>query len=209
MALRGKTLWLSIAAGTLSGCAGMSEQACLVSDWRTVGFEDGTAGLPQSRIGTYRQACSKHGVAPDLDAYRAGHGEGVQLYCRPARGFETGRSGASYHGVCPADLEADFVAEYNAGLHLYELESALRRVDSQIASNLRAQEDIKEELAAITVSMAGEGVSAEARVALVARAAELGRRHGELGHENVALERERVLHEQALLDYRQTLTAGT
>ena len=208
MTLRGNAVWLAIAASLLGGCAGMSEQACLVSDWRTVGFEDGTAGLPQSRIGTYRQACSKHGVSPSLDAYLAGHDEGVQLYCRPARGFEAGRSGATYHGVCPVDLEADFVAEYNAGLHLYELESAVRRIDSQIASNLRAQEDIKQELAAITVSMAGEGVSAEERVGLVARAAEIGRRHGELETLNDALERERVLHEQALFDYRQTL-AGT
>src|SRR5690606_29620226 len=35
----------------LAGCAGMSEQACLVSDWQTVGFEDGAAGRSVSSIG--------------------------------------------------------------------------------------------------------------------------------------------------------------
>src|SRR5690606_9909555 len=75
----------------LAGCAGMSEQACLVSDWRTIGFEHGASGRPVSSFGTYRQQCARHGVAPDLEAYRAGHAAGVESYCRPSRGFDVGR----------------------------------------------------------------------------------------------------------------------
>jgi hypothetical protein len=201
---------LSVLATTtlLTACAGMSEQACLVSDWRTVGFEDGAGGRPVATIGSYRQACSKHGISPDLDSYRAGHAEGVEIYCRPGNGFETGRSGAAYHGVCPADMEPDFIAGYNSGHHLFELESALRRIDAQIASNLRAQENIKRELTAIGASMVSDGTSAEERVALVGRAAELGQRHGELSTETDLLRQERVLHERDLLDYRETLASG-
>ena len=40
----------------LAGCAGMSEQACLTSDWRTVGFEDGSLGRSEATIGNYRKA---------------------------------------------------------------------------------------------------------------------------------------------------------
>jgi hypothetical protein len=192
----------------LSACSGMSEQACLGSDWRTIGFEDGTSGRPVSTIGNYRHACSKHGVSPDLDSYRAGHAEGVEIYCRPGHGFEVGRSGAIYQGVCPAGLEAEFVASYNSGRRLYELESALRQVDSQIASNNRAQESIKQELTAIAATMASSETSAEERVALVSRAADLGRRHGELSAETDALKQQRVLHEQDLREYQQTLAFG-
>jgi hypothetical protein len=183
----------------------MSEQACLISDWRAVGFEDGAAGRSVTNIGSYRQACSKHGVSPDLDAYRAGHAEGVEIYCRPNHGFEVGRSGATYQNVCPANLESDFLAAYDSGRRLYELESALRRVDSQIASNVRAQEGIRQELTAIAASMVSGETTAEERVLLVSRTAELGRRYGELSAETDALKRERVVHEQELLKYQETL----
>lgn len=196
---------LMILGSVLAGCAGMSEQDCLVSDWRTVGFEDGTAGRPASTIGNYRQACSKHGVAPDLASYRAGHAEGVEIYCRPARGYDVGRRGGAYRGVCPAGLEPDFIAAYQSGRHLYELESAVSRIDSRIASNGREQERIRRELAEITATIAGGEATAEERVLLVATAAELGGRHSELSSETEALRDERVVHAAELEEYRQTL----
>ena len=152
-------------AYVLAGCSGMSEQACLTADWRTVGFEDGTAGRSVGNIGSYRNACAEHGVAPDLEAYRAGHADGVQIYCRESNGFAVGHSGATYQGVCPADLEAAFVAEYNSGRRLHDLESALRSVDSRIASNYRAQEGIKQELTSIAATMIASDTTAEQRVA--------------------------------------------
>jgi hypothetical protein len=193
---------------TLTGCAGMSEQACLVSDWRTVGFEDGTAGRSVASIGNYRQACTKHGISPDLDSYRAGHADGVAVYCRPTQGFEAGRRGASYQGVCPTYLEPDFLDAYNSGRHLYELESAVRSADAQIASNLRTQEQIKRELTDIAATLAGSETTTEERVQLVGRAAELGRRHGELSTESDVLRQERAVHQYELDEYRQTLAAG-
>ena len=199
---------LSLVAVALAGCAGMSEQACLTSDWRTVGFEDGTLGRNAATVGNYRQQCAEHGVAPDLDAYLAGHTYGVQIYCRATHGFDVGRSGAAYQGVCPSDLEADFVAAYNTGRHLYELESALQRVTGQIASNHRAQDNIKKELTTIAAAMISNDTTAEQRITLVARSAELGQRYGELTADNEALERERAVRELELNDYRQTLAAS-
>jgi hypothetical protein len=203
-----KTLLLLTASAMLTACAGMSEQACLVSDWTTVGFEDGTAGRPVGSIGRYRQMCGKHGVSPDLESYRAGHADGVDIYCRPGNGFDAGRRGSSYQNVCPADMEADFLAAYDSGYRLYELETALRRVDARLAGNAREQQKIKQELTAIAASMVSNDTTGEERVLLVARAAELGTRHGELNAESEALEHDRVLHERDLLDYRQTLAAG-
>jgi len=191
----------------LVGCSGMSEQACVTADWRTIGFEDGTVGRSPGNIGSYRNACADYGIAPDLDAYRAGHAEGVQLYCRESNGFSVGHSGAVYQGVCPADVEASFVREYESGRHLYELESALSGVEARIASNYRAQESMKQELTAIATSMIATDTTTEQRVAMVTRSAEIGRRYGELTTEIQQLERQRAVAERELLDYRQTLAA--
>jgi len=202
-----RVVMVSVAAYWLAACAGMSEQACLTADWRTVGFEDGTAGRSVGNIGSYRNACADHGVAPDLEAYRAGHGEGVRIYCRESNGFAAGQSGAAYQGVCPADLEPAFVAEYNAGRQLFELEAALRSVDSRIAGNYRTQENIKQELTGIAARMIAADTTPEQRVAMVTRSADLGQRYGQLTTEIRDLERERALRERELLDYRQTLAA--
>ena len=202
-----RVLPLCVALSVLAGCAGMSEQACVTADWRTVGFEDGTLGRSPGTIGNYRQACADHGVTPDLDSYRAGHAEGVQIYCRESNGFQVGRSGATYQGVCPADLEADFVGEYNAGRRLFELESALHNTEARIANNQRAQESIKQEITAIGVTMIASETTVEERLRLVTRSAELGRRYGELTTENQQLERDRAVHERELFDYQQTLAS--
>ncbi len=201
-------LWAAAATTlVLAGCAGMSEQACLTSDWRTVGFEDGSLGRSEATIGNYRKACAEHGVSPDLAAYRSGHSDGVQIYCKPGNGFEVGRSGAAYEGVCPANLEAEFVAEYNTGRHLHDLEWALQRVSSQIASNYREQESIRDELTRIGVSMVANDTTTEQRLLMVSRCAELGRRYGELTGQTKSLENERAVHEIELRDFQQTLAA--
>jgi hypothetical protein len=200
--------FIYVVAHVIAGCSGMSEQACVTSDWRTVGFEDGTVGRSEATIGRYRQQCAEHGVAPDLESYRAGHADGVQVYCRESNGFAVGHSGATYQGVCPADLERAFVAEYNAGRRLHDLESALASADSRIAGNYRAQENIKQELTTIAAKMVATDTTPEQRVAMVTRSADLGRRYGELTTEIQQLERERALAERDLLDYQQAL-AGT
>ena len=56
----------------LSGCATMSADECAMSDWRTIGFEDGSMGYTAERLGNHRKACAKHGVAPDFEAYQTG-----------------------------------------------------------------------------------------------------------------------------------------
>ncbi len=202
-----RTVFLCVGLLGLAGCAGMSEQACVSADWRTIGFEDGSLGRSVATIGNYRQQCGEHGVTPNLDAYRAGHAEGVQTYCRASNGFEVGHSGAAYQGVCPANLERGFLPEYNAGHHLYELESALRSADARIASDYRAQENIKQELTSIAATMIAVDTTAEQRVRLVTRSAELGRHYGELTREIEQVQRERAGFEHDLYDYQRTLAA--
>ena len=108
----------------------------------------------------------------------------------------------SYQGVCPANLEREFLAEYNAGHHLYELESALHNADARIAGDYRAQENIKQELTSIAATMIAADTTAEQRVRLVTRSAELGRHFGELTREIEQLQRDRAGIERDLLRLR-------
>ena len=126
----------------------------------------------------------------------------------PTQGFDVGRHGGGYQGVCPANLEAEFLTAYNSGRRLYELESALQRVDNQIATNLRTQENIKQELTQIGVSMVSSETTAEQRVLFVSRAADLGQRYGQIDTETDVLREQRVVHELALRDYQETLAFG-
>ena len=197
-------------AGSLvfSGCATMSEQECLVSDWRTVGFTDGAAGRPVETIGAYRESCAKHGVAPDLTAYRAGHEEGLTQFCQPGRGFEYGRRGASYQGTCPAALEGDFLAGYNEGRQLYGLESAVRSLASQLAQSSRTLQQVKKDMSAKEALLISDDTTSEDRATLLAETKELARRQGELEAHMLELEKQKAVAEQDLAQYSQTLAYG-
>ncbi len=112
----------------------MSVEECLVADWETVGLEDGTRGRGAGGIARYREACAKAGVAPDLAAYEKGRNAGLVEFCRPGRGYEFGRKGGSYEGVCPSDTESAFLAAYNEGREYYELEQAVSEAESAVTS---------------------------------------------------------------------------
>jgi hypothetical protein len=189
----------------MSGCATMSEQACLATDWQSVGFEDGAAGRGVTSIGSYRQACTRHGIAPDLARYRAGHAEGVEVFCRASNGFEVGRRGYGYQGICPAELEPSFLGAYTEGRQLNELESELRAVENQIAARHRRSEQLAGELASTSAAIIADGTSATRRAELLLDAAAMAREQDEIADEIASLEAERALREADLYAYRQTL----
>jgi len=197
---------LAILATTLAGCAGMSEQACLSTDWETVGFEDGVAGRSPATISRYRQSCADYGIAPDLAAYRAGHDAGVQTYCRAGNGFEVGRSGWQYSGVCPAELEPAFLSAYNEGRQLYELEAALLAVDAQIAARMSRSEDLAAEVVTATSTIVASETTPERRAELMLRVAAIGQEQGRIGKEIEELRVERSQREAELNDYRRQVS---
>jgi hypothetical protein len=202
----GNLVLLTLLAATLAGCAGMSEQACLSTDWQTVGFEDGVAGRSPATISRYRQSCADYGIAPDLAEYRAGHDAGVRTYCRAGNGFEVGRSGVRYAGVCPADLESEFLAAYNEGRQLYELEAALLAVDSQIAARMHRSEELAAELVTATSTIVASETTPERRAELMLRVAAIGQEQGRIGKEIEALQVERIQREADLDDYRRQVS---
>lgn len=199
---------VTILLGTvvLQGCATLNESECLVSDWYTIGYEDGARGASADLIGKHRKACAKHGVAPDLNAYRQGRYEGLMQYCQPSKGFDLGARGGHYGGVCPGDLEYEFVDAYNAGYKLYELESSVALADRQIYAKKQYLEELKHDMAANAAALISDETSSEDRVLLLAETHDLAKKQGEVEAEIDELQRDRAVREERLARYKASLT---
>lgn len=183
----------------------MDRDECLTVDWRTVGFEDGAAGYSGDRIGQHRKACAKHGVTPDLAAYRIGRDEGLREYCVPTNGFRLGSHGGSYNGMCPSDLEPAFLDSYESGRQLYTLESRLSGVTHALNARRNELHDAESDIVARSARAISSDAPAEERAQAVVDVKHLGERVGRLKTEIRQLEEERVLCERDLQDYRASL----
>jgi len=103
----------------VGGCATVSKEDCLVTDWFEIGRLDGMQGTPRTAFQNRAKACLEHGVSADRLAYYKGHDDGLKYYCTEQKGLEIGRKGFSYRSVCPLELEKDFRAGYENGLEIY------------------------------------------------------------------------------------------
>jgi len=191
----------------LSGCATMSADECLTVDWRTVGFEDGSRGYTSDRLGSHRKACAKHGVTPDFAAYQSGHAQGVEVFCQPGRAFSYGENGGNYNGVCPADMEPEFLAAYNAGHKLYSLRSSVSAAASMIYSKEAELDRTEKRIAAAEAQLISDQTTSEDRVLLLDELKDLAERTGELEAEIKQLIADKARIEQELAYYESTLTA--
>lgn len=151
----------------LAGCAGMNESECLTADWQMIGFEDGAVGRAQSNIGEYRKACADHGVTPSLAQYRQGYAEGIRNYCTQSNGFDQGKRGATYRGICPQDMEAEFVEAYGLGRDYYVLSSAVSSLNSKISSSKTRIKSLEKTIARNVLGVARDETSGEDRIALM------------------------------------------
>lgn len=120
---------LTLAAALLAGgCVTTGEKECRAADWRQVGFEDGARGRAPGYVARHRDTCAQYGVSPDLERYRVGRESGLQRYCTAGNGFELGRGGGDYGGLCPADLEGRFVTAWQTGRRLHRLQTSIEQM---------------------------------------------------------------------------------
>jgi ribosome modulation factor len=190
-----------------SSTATMGQNECSAVDWRTIGYEDGVAGRSGAQIGVHRRACAKYGITPDLEAYQLGRAEGLREFCQPHNGYRAGATGASYYDVCPADLAARFLAQYQAGHELYVHEQRVRYADAQL--NVK-----RAEIARLEDAVARSGLRAimetstlEQRAQAVLDARRYAERIGRLKAEVAQFERDRMLYAQELAAYRATVAS--
>jgi len=130
-----------IAAGLLlDGCATLSENECLIADWRALGYTDGSRGAPATRFDQYRQDCAEYGVTPDLEAWRAGRTEGLELFCRVDRAYSLGRSGSPLPPVCPEDRLTALTDAWSQGQAWRALSREVDAIEDEIEDVERALE---------------------------------------------------------------------
>ncbi len=191
----------------LSGCASMSADECRTADWQTIGYEDGLKGHTGERIARHRKACAKAEITPDLDGYEAGRERGLRVFCKPANAFNLGSDGYNYQGICPADLEADFLVAYEDGRGLYELKEDVRRTQkdiNELNSDLDSAEEDLEEAEKLLVS---DDTSSDERRDLLQEVKDLTRdiqyMHDELVHKRAELYK----RERRAKEYRDDVTS--
>ena len=126
-----------------SGCATLSRDECMGADLFRIGREDGIRGYAFERIEDHRKACGEFGVSPNLAAYRSGRDDGLVHYCTPSSGYEQGKSGASYHYVCPRELEAEFMRGFRTGTQVHDLTQQITQVDGKIKAKEKELEKDK------------------------------------------------------------------
>jgi hypothetical protein len=198
--------WLM--AGLVVACLGLGSCAsspslteCMAMDWRTIGYEDGAAGHPGSRIGAHRKACGEHGVAPDFDAYQAGRAEGLEEFCTATNGYRIGAAGGQYAGVCPVEREENFLQAFSEGHEAYVLRSRVAATSSQLAAKRRELERLEKGVVQNAAVAVDDATTKEDRINAVRDTAKLAERIGQAETEIRQLEENLVRHEQALHEY--------
>ena len=112
---------LALAAlALLGGCASVSKEQCVQGDWYGIGYSDGVAGYPATRLGAHRRACAEVGIIPDARAWEDGRRAGLRRYCTPDNAYRQGKNGRRLSNVCPRGSGPLHQAN-EAGLRWWEL----------------------------------------------------------------------------------------
>ena len=202
MNMKLKVIGAALATLVMSGCASMISDECMTADWTAIGYEDGARGYTTDQFSKHRKACADHGVTPSFTDYQAGRERGLEEFCQPGRGFDVGASGGRYYGVCSVNLEPDFLDAYNAGRHLYTLESNVRTASSNISSKENEMDRIDEDIRKKEAALIASETTIEDRVLLLADLKKLSERTGELANEIENLYEERARHRLELENYQ-------
>jgi hypothetical protein len=200
-----KLLCAGLAMFVMSGCATMSGDECMATDWSAVGYEDGARGYTTERFSKYRKACAKQGVTADFSSYQVGREQGLVEYCQPGRGYSVGVNGGRYYGVCSVDLEADFVDAYNDGYHLYTLRSNVNNTDSRINAKQRELENVEDAILHAEAALIDRETTTERRIILLAELKDLSEDTGRLEAEIRDLYEQRAEHQVELDNYQASV----
>lgn len=209
--MRLSCLFLVFCIALFAGCgssAKMSQNECSAIDWRTIGYEDGVAGHSGAQIGVHRRACTKYGITPNLEAYRLGRAEGLREFCQPHNGYRAGVTGVPYHDVCPADLAARFLAQYQAGHELYAHEQRVRDVEAQLSRKRAEIARLEDAAARSGLRAIKETSTLEQRAQALLDARQYAERVGRLKADVAQLERDRMLYAKQLATYRATVASS-
>jgi chromosome segregation ATPase len=96
-------------------------------------------------------------------------------YCRWERGFQEGREGDTYHGVCTRAQEEEFLPAYRDGQMVHAAEQALTNARSSVESLGDRLEELDDKITAKQAEARAEGLTDEQRDAIRDRIQEIRR----------------------------------
>ncbi|CAN5438186.1 hypothetical protein BH10BDE1_BH10BDE1_05770 [soil metagenome] len=113
----------------------VSGDPCRSADWFEVGRVDGIGGIP---LGTssYVGRCRSAGVEVNNELYTAGWERGLIDYCTPDRAYDAGRTGQAYSGVCPKNLEGEFLKRFRVGARIATIEKKNTQIELEVQRKL-------------------------------------------------------------------------
>lgn len=196
---------LGLGAMTLTGCASMDMAECQSADWETIGYQDGADGRPSESISRHRKACAKHNVTPVLAHYLDGWNDGVLRYCTPQNGFNAGSSGNAYAGVCPADVEDEFLAAFGDGRELHTLRANVQQISHRISRDERRLVKIEDSVLHKEARLIASDGTPEERAHLIADLRLLSEEKGQLEQAVLDMEHELGRAEVELEHYRSDI----
>lgn len=112
-----------VAAGGSESGAPLSK--CADVDWASLGQRDGLYGETPDRLSLRATECAGALTASNAQDYHRGRARGLLAYCTPDAGYDAGRNGRDYRGVCAPETEGAFLAEYRKGRGLFDLTDGL------------------------------------------------------------------------------------
>lgn len=165
--MKNTLLAMLICLFSLTGCASLSQEECQTGDWHGIGYRDGLQGKRESYLAEHQQACSEYQVSLNLEQYLEGREKGLYSYCKPENATRLGRSGASYHYVCPKKTEAKFLSHYQAGREYYLQQQKVRSIEREIAQYHRQVKEVTKKITQKEVRLVSEGMSTSERQQLL------------------------------------------
>jgi hypothetical protein len=87
----------------------------------------------------------------------------------PARGFSLGRNGKRYNGVCPADLENAFLAAFDEGRAVYQLQKETNQLQQDVRHARSEQETLTQEIETNEALIISDATSPNLRRELIAQ----------------------------------------
>lgn len=95
---------------------------CQNLDWYEIGRSDGTSGRDASLYTAHKERCGTTPFPPNEDMYMNGREAGLAEFCTARVGYEFGRNGGKYQGVCTEHLEKAFLPSYQLGQRVFQLQ---------------------------------------------------------------------------------------
>ncbi len=130
----------------LAGCETLTPAECATANWRQLGEQDGSRGVPD-RAAEFFDSCSKAKIPVDVESYRAGRAEGLQSHCLLGNAIAEGMAGKPYRDVCPAPTNQSFksvhdvaMREFNARKNLERLQREQQKLQKELADSKTADD---------------------------------------------------------------------